>query len=320
MNNQVLVIQQDDIKRLQIPVAECIEWVKESFKMKYDSQLPPKISVHPQENDFFTSMPCYLPGRYATFGIKVVHRIKGAVPSLGSDILLYDSKKGRLLAFIDGNWITTMRTGAVATLAIKTLKKRTCNTYSFIGLGNTARATALCLLESSINEKIHFRLLKYKNQTELFKQRFSNYSNVTFETVNTVQELIAFGEVIISCITDAKELICSDNNLYQPGTLLIPIHTRGFQNCDLFFDKIFGDDTGHIEQFKYFNQFKRYDEFSNVLNGKCLGRGSDLERIISYNIGLGLHDVFFAYNIFKRMKNKSLAYFTQYKDSEKFWI
>lgn len=320
MNNQVLIIQSNDIKSLHLSALECIEWVKESFRMKYDSQLPPKLSVHPQGNDFFTSMPCFLPKEYSTFGIKVVHRITGTTPLLGSDILLYDSKKGQLLAFIDGDWITTMRTGAVATLAIKTLKKQSCNTYSFIGLGNTARATALCLLESSIDEKIHFRLLKYKNQAELFKQRFSSYSNVTFEIVDTVEELIVLGEVIISCITDAEGLICSEDHFYQPGTLLIPVHTRGFQNCDLFFDKIFGDDTGHIEQFKYFNRFKKYDEFSNILNGRCPGRENDTERIISYNIGLGLHDIFFAHHIYNRLKGQSLEYFTQCKDSEKFWI
>lgn len=49
-------------------------------------------------------------------------------------------------------------------------------------------------------------------------------------------------DVIISCITEAEGLICPDDKRFKEGCLLIPVHTRGFQNCDLFFDKIFGDD------------------------------------------------------------------------------
>ena len=47
-----------------------------------------------------------------------------------------------------------------------------------------------------------------------------------------------------------------DENLYRKGCLVIPVHTRGFQNCDLCFDKVYADDTAHVCGFKYFNEFK----------------------------------------------------------------
>ena len=136
MRNKVLIIQNEDIRGLKISSQTCMAWVEESFKMKYESQLPAKVSVHPQGNDFFTSMPVLLPPQYGIFGIKEVYRILGRNPSLSSDILLYDSKIGKLLAILDGDWITTMRTGAVAALTIKRLQKTTENSYSFIGLGS----------------------------------------------------------------------------------------------------------------------------------------------------------------------------------------
>lgn len=145
------IISENQIKDLGITPATCVDWAKESFSIKNKAQLPAKISVHPQGNDFFTSMPCLLPQEFSRFGIKVVHRIVGGIPALGSDILLYDSNTGELLALLGGDWITAMRTGAVATLAIQTLKATDATTYSFIGLGNTARATMLCLLDSQKN-------------------------------------------------------------------------------------------------------------------------------------------------------------------------
>ena len=142
------IISQKQIRELNISPAECVDWVRESFSLKESAQLPAKISLHPQGNDFFNTMPCLLPSPHNCYGVKVVHRIKGAVPALGSDMLLYNSQTGELLAMLDADWITTMRTGAVAALAISTFRKSNARTYGFIGLGNTGRATMLCLLES----------------------------------------------------------------------------------------------------------------------------------------------------------------------------
>ena len=320
MENPVAVIQNDHIRQAGITPQECIAWVEESVKIKYEAQLPPKISIHPQGDDFFNTMPALLPSRYGRFGVKVVHRIAGQVPSLGADILLYDSVTGHLLAMVDGDWVTTMRTGAVAALAVRLLKRRGVNTYSLMGLGNTARATALCLLaEHTGDEPVVFRLLRYKDQAQSFIGRFASYGDrVRFEVVDDAASLVAGADVLISCITSAHGLVCDRDELYRPGMLLLPVHTRGFQNCDLFFDKVYGDDTGHVEGFKYFSRFKKYDELSRVLLGENPGRESDEERILGYNIGLGLHDVLFASKIFDRMT--SAESFVQRKETEKFWI
>ena len=195
------IISQSEIRELNISPVNCIEWVKESFSLKERAQLPAKISLHPQGNDFFNTMPCQLPAPDNYFGVKIVHRIKGATPALGSDILLYDSQSGTLLAMLDGDWITTMRTGAVATLAMQTLRKSDTKKYAFLGLGNTARATMLCLLESEPDIMHDVLLLRYKNQAELYIERFKEYSNVSFTICNDAKELIAQSDVIISCIT-----------------------------------------------------------------------------------------------------------------------
>lgn len=69
------IISEQLIRSLEISPKECVAWIYESFAMKQDAQLPAKISVHPADYDFFTSMPCLfsqrggkLTNRY--FGIK----------------------------------------------------------------------------------------------------------------------------------------------------------------------------------------------------------------------------------------------------------
>jgi N-[(2S)-2-amino-2-carboxyethyl]-L-glutamate dehydrogenase len=261
------IITEQQVKDLHISPSTCVEWIKESFALKSKAQLPAKISLHPQGMDLFNTMPCIIPEPYNYFGVKIGRRILGAVPSVMCDFLLYNTKTGELLALFDADWITAMRTGAVATLAAQTFRKQDTQYYGLIGLGNTARATLLCLLDSepNIHHKVH--LLKYKNQAELFIQRFETYNNVEFDIIDNAKDLVANSDVIISCVTEANELICDDNSLFQEGVTVIPVHTRGFQNCDLFFDKVFADDTNHVKGFKYFSKFRYFAEMSEILYG-----------------------------------------------------
>lgn len=292
------IISKARIAALDIAPATCVEWVKESFSIKKHSQLPAKISVHPSGVDFYTAMPCLLPDSYDRYCLKLVSRLKDAVPALSSLIQLYETSSGRLLSLMDGDWITAMRTGAVATLAAQTFRRSGEIVYSFVGLGNVAVATMLCLLESEPDIHHNVLLFRYKDAAEIFIERFRGYGNVTFSICDSLPEMFSASDVIFSCITQADGLLCEDENCFRPGVLLVPVHTRGFQNCDLFFDKVFADDTAHVQNFKYFKQYRYYAEIEDVIEGKAEGRTGDEERIISYNVGLGLHDALFASKIY----------------------
>ena len=177
----------------------------------------------------------------------------------------------------------------------------------------------LCLLESEPDLMHNVYLMRYKNQAELFIERFKDYPNVTFTICDDVKELIGTSDVIVSCITEADGLLCDDDSIYREGCLVVPVHTRGFQNCDLFFDKVYADDTAHVCGFKYFSKFKQFAEIQEVISGLKPGRESDKERILSYNIGLGLHDVVYASKIYEMCK-EHITDVVLKRETDKFWI
>ena len=150
-------------------------------------------------------------------------------------------------------------------------------------------------------------------------ERFRDYPNVTFTVCDDVKELIGTSDVIVSCITEADGLLCDDDSMYREGCLVVPVHTRGFQNCDLFFDKVYADDTAHVCGFKYFSKFKQFAEIQEVISGLKPGRESDKERILSYNIGLGLHDVVYASKIYEMCKEHTTDVVLK-RETDKFWI
>ena len=90
--------------------------------------------------------------------------------------------------------------------------------------------------------------------------------------------------------------------------------------CAVVFDKIYGDDLGHIKHFKYFNKFKYFAEVSDVVNKRVLGRESNDERILAYNIGVSMHDINFANHIYKLLENSDCIEVDLKSPKNKFWI
>ena len=67
------------------------------------------------------------------------------------------------------------------------------------------------------------------------------------------------------------------------------------------------------------NRFQKFDEMSQVLLHKSPGRENNTERILSYNIGIALHDIYFASEIYKRTINNTPVLKWE-KPQTKFWV
>lgn len=314
------VITHQDIVDLNITPQTCYKWVSHMIANKSDAILPAKISMKLGLGTFCNVMPSVVTlddgVRYG--GVKMVTRYPDRNPSLDSKLILFDASTGDIKAIMDADWITAMRTGAVAVHSLNLFAKKDYKTIGVIGLGNTARATMSVLSEVN-NTDVTVKLYKYKGQEELFAKRFENSKNFSFEYCDSYGQVVEESDVIISAATYLSEDLCEDKS-FKEGVLVIPIHTLGFTNCDLFFDKIFADDTNHVKHFKYFDKFKSFAEVSEVVNGTAAGRVSDKERIMVYNIGVAMHDVYFAANIYNMLKDKDCQTVEFGCPKNKFWL
>lgn len=316
------ILTHNDIMKLDLDPIQCYKWVTEMLENKHQAILPAKISMKPKEYIFYNVMPSLLP-QYNSGGVKVVTRYPERNPALDSQIILYNYETGAVEAIMDGNYITTMRTGAVAAHSIKIFGKESFSKIGVIGLGNQARATLKVLLALFPDRDIQLKLLKYKDQHLLFEKYIKNLPNsdkVECVFCDTYKETVKGSDVIVSSVTYLAQDIC-DDGCYDEGCLVVPIHTRGFMNCDLFFDKVYADDTDHVKGFKYFNQFKSFAEVSDVLNGTVEGRQNNAERIIVYNIGLSMHDIYFSRKIYELAKIRKFGQeISLDAPRRKFWI
>jgi alanine dehydrogenase len=312
------IVSHEQIMQLDISPLQCYEWVEEMLKNKDEAVLPAKISMKQKGHIFYNVMPCILPQNKVA-GVKIITRYPDRVPSLDSLIMLYNFETGELKAILDCNYITAMRTGAVAAHSIQLFAINNYETIGMIGLGNTARAAFKVLIELNKGRKLNVKMFSYKNHAELFINEFKKYNNIKFITCSKYEEIINNSDVVISCVTFTENDFCTDE-FFKEGCLVVPVHTRGFQNCDLFFDKVFADDTGHVKDFKYFNKFRNFAEVSDVLKGRAQGRINNKERIIVYNIGIAIHDIFFAEKIYQILNSGTETNVNFKASMQKFWI
>ena len=295
------------------------DWTAKVWEEQDEYLIAAKISIWQGDSGRYMTMPCVLP-KYNVAGVKFITRnVDDAegIPARNSNIMLQSLTDHGLLAVMDGTYITTMRTGACAAYNAITFSKKDSKTLALYGLGLTAR-TFMLFYADKLKHPMTIKVMRYKNQAELFIDEFKHDENLKFEICDSLEDMFN-SDIIVSCVSFAhKELAPVDT--YQSGCTIIPVHTAGFQNCDLVFDKVFVDDIDHVKKYRYFEQFKdRMTRITDVVNSRKEGRTNDLERIIVYNGGLAITDMFWAMKIVGKIQDQCPQIPMSYP-KQRFWV
>ena len=126
----------DEVAQI-ISVPECIEVVEDLFKNIEQTQMPHKVYMDIPNGDF-RSMPAIVKN---TAGIKWcgVHLDETGTKrkiNIFAKVLINDVDSGKLLAILDGETLTAIRTAAVTGVATKYLSPKYSTKAAFIGCGN----------------------------------------------------------------------------------------------------------------------------------------------------------------------------------------
>ena len=251
----------------------------EALREKSGYTLPPKIHIAQQDGDYYNVMPCiYERGNIAMVKMIGRHSIKRGEDrsSMMGDILLYESDTGILRALMDGEYITTLRTGISAAHSARLFTRPDFETVGLIGLGNIMtvciRAFIASLRAEGDRRDVTLKLIRYHGHQQRIMDLFREDPNVHFVLCDTYEEVIGGSDLVISAITKVTENFVTDE-YFKEGCTVIPICTMGFQNCDLFFDRVFTDEIEQIRGFKYFDHFAPVTtNVTDVLNGAAPGR------------------------------------------------
>lgn len=300
MYKNITTIAKEQIEALNITAQEKYDWVDKALRNMSEYVLPIKTRIPLKESDYFNVMPCVLPSENV-LGLKVVTRSQSrrdmGGENIEGDILLYSYEDFLPLALVDGAYITTLRTAAVAchSLINFALKRET---IAMVGLGNIGTEIGNILFELLKDERIIVKLFRYKDHAEKFARKFGHYSNIHFEYCDTYEELMANSDVVVSSVTFIADDFCSPS-VFKKECTVIPVHLRGFKECDKEFDHIITSDLVSIKKFQNYDSMKKLSYINDLIQDVEHYKAD--KRTIIYNLGLAVYDLFYASKIIKKI-------------------
>jgi ornithine cyclodeaminase/thiomorpholine-carboxylate dehydrogenase len=129
----MLILSRKEVEELLDP-QELLLALEDGFKALSNGQLnvPPRNQAIASKG-LLVGMPAYMPGQLMS--VKLVTIFHENNPAHQAVITLFDSETGTPIAFMDGEYITAMRTAAAALLSIKHLARQNAKNVAIIGTG-----------------------------------------------------------------------------------------------------------------------------------------------------------------------------------------
>lgn len=139
---QIRILSAEDV-RVSVDMADAIDVMREAFTSisSGDAIVPVRLAVE-SDHGVHLLMPAVLRSAGAA-GAKIVSVNPGngerGLPQVHAATLVLDAETGRIVALMDGTWLTALRTGAAGGLAADLLAPRDATVAALFGAGVQAR-------------------------------------------------------------------------------------------------------------------------------------------------------------------------------------
>jgi len=316
---KLLYLSRRDVERTKLPMAKIISLVEEAFREKGEGnvEVPPKPGIHPRKDAFIHAMPALL-SRLEAAGVKWVsgfpeNPTKG-LPYITGLIILNDLDTGLPICIMDASWVTAMRTGAATAVAAKYLARKDSQTLGILGCGVQGRSN----LESLA---VKFNELKEAKAYDINAENLKNYVKemtrkfkLKIKPVNSPREAVEDCDIVVT----AGPILKHPNPVieaewFKDGGFACPLDYDSYWKPEAMhsMDKFCTDDREQLLYTKSTGYFKDipeiYADLSEIIGGRKLGRESEMERIMSMNIGLAINDMAVATEIYRVAKKKDIG-------------
>jgi ornithine cyclodeaminase/alanine dehydrogenase len=227
--------------------------------------------------------------------------------------VLNDVKTGQPLAVMDGGYITNLRTAAVSAVAAKYLANEDAKVLGIVGAGIQGRYHLLSLKEVLKEIEVVRVFDIYPEVSQKLLSLMSMKVPFKIEVCNSIQDVMEDADVLLTATGHLDERIFKEK-MVKEGTLVLPVHTRGWEKSALTkSDKFIVDDWRQFNSFVggtdgyYAPLPELYSELGRIVVGEKPGRENPKERIIDFNVGIAIHDVAVASEVLARAREKGLG-------------
>jgi alanine dehydrogenase len=198
------ILSRKEVEELLDP-QELLSGLEEGFKALSAGKLnvPPRNQAIAPKG-LLVSMPAYMPGQHMSVKLVTVFHENKNVPAHQATITLFDSETGSPIAFMDGEYITAMRTAAAAILSIKHLARKGSKRLAIIGAGVLGDAH-LKMIETLGGLDEILIASKDFSKAQALALRASNAI-----AVDSVHQAVSNADVVCLCTSSPEPVIQAD--------------------------------------------------------------------------------------------------------------
>ena len=210
---EILMLNETEVQRLLDPDA-LLDQLSEGFKAQSSGLIdaPKRNEITIPNTGFLLSMPAYQQGREVS--VKLVSVFHGnkqlGIPSHQALICLFDPQTGTPLSFMDGNYITALRTAGAAALSTRLLARADTQVLAIVGAG--------------VQGHSHLRMLPHVrpfSEIRIVSRHFAHAEQLAAtdyraRAVETTEEAIHGADVVCLCTSSTEPVISLD--WLAPGT------------------------------------------------------------------------------------------------------
>lgn len=269
----------------------------------------------PQIQGRITSMPGYLNHGQA-LGMKVVTYFhnNGAhgLPAILATILLFSAETGKMIAAMDGTYITTIRTACASALATTALANAETPVLGIIGAGVQARAHIRALSHVRKLSKIKIYSPSGASAKKI-KAELENETGIAIEPVANAEQTVRDSDLVVTASTAKEPVIKAE--WVKPGAHINAVGShrpdlREIDGATLSRAKVVVDSRQAIMtecgdillaiKENSFSETRIHAELGEVVGGTKSGRSSATEITLYKSVGIAIQDVATAQLVYRK--------------------
>lgn len=313
----MLILSRHDVETL-LTIADALGAVEEGFRqLALGNVAMPQRNATPitTHNGLHLAMPAHVGGEVDALTIKIVtvygdNLTQYNLPTIQGVLLVHDARNGQVLALMDAEHLTAMRTGAASGVATKFLARPDAETVTLFGAGalGPGQLAAVCAVRPI---KHAYLVTRSGAKDATFCTQMTEQLGIEVQPAPDVREAVAEADIICTATNSPTPLF--DGQWLRPGTHINAVGAYTAQMREL--------DTTTIQRSRVFvdrheaarteagdicipiaNGELTYEhvagELGAVVTGAVTGRSNDKEITLFKSVGLAMQDAVTAKQIY----------------------